>query len=367
MGSDDASGHGRHTILVVDDQAVNRLLLCQYLEAEGYDVELAEDGASALEVIAKTSVDMVLLDVVMKDLDGYEVCRRIKANENTMFIPVVMVTILKNRQDRIKAIEAGADEFLSRPIYPEELLARVRSLLRWQEARRELERSQRDQIRNAFTRYMCPKVVDDILASSTSNLRFLLDETKRSDAVVLFTDLRGFTTVSEHMPADRVVGLLNEYFSAMTQAAHAYEGTLFNMLGDGLLVGFGVPFEQENPADRAMDAALDMQRAFAELSARWQQSYDVVLGLGIGINRGEVVYGHIGSDVFMNYTIIGDTVNVADRLQQIARGGEIVISQSVVQVLSGERPSLCQARTQPVTLKGRREAIHVFSCRPGLS
>lgn len=351
------------TILVVDDQAVIRRLLSRHLEAQGYRVVFATSGDRALEVVKEVDVDVILLDVVMRGINGYEVCRQLKSDASTMFIPVVMVTVLSDREARIRAIDAGADEFLSKPVYQEELIARVRSLLRLREARRELEQSREDRLRSVFSRYLCPKVVDDILASPQMRARALLDETQRSEALVLFTDLRGFTSASEHIPADDIVGVLNDYFSAMTRAAHAQEGTIFNMSGDSLLVAFGVPFAQADAADRAIDAALDMQREFRRVAVGLEVRYGLSLGLGIGINRGEVVLGHIGSESYMNYTIIGDAVNVAARLQGIADAGEILITDSAVRHLTGGRTALCQSAPRRVRLKGRSQAISVYSCR----
>lgn len=351
------------TILVVDDQAVIRRLLSRHLEAQGYRVVSADSGEQALQVIEQVDIDVVLLDVVMRGLDGYDVCRHLKSDARTMFIPVVMVTMLSDREARIRAIEAGADEFLSKPVYQEELIARVRSLLRLREARRELEQSREDRLRSVFSRYLCPKVVGDILASPEMRARALLDEIQRSEALVLFTDLRGFTSMSEHIPADDVVSVLNEYFSAMTRAAHAHEGTIFNMSGDSLLVAFGVPFAQADAADRAMDAALDMQREFRRVSAELELRYGLALGLGIGINRGEVVLGHVGSESYMNYTVIGDAVNIAARLQGLADAGEILITESAVENLTGGRADLCHAVPRSVSLKGRSKTISVYSCR----
>lgn len=361
-GSDSGSPPAPHTILVVDDQSVTRLLLSRPLEVAGYRVLQAESGPQALEMLAREPIDLVLLDVVMKGMDGYEVCRRIKADARTMFIPVVIVTVLQERTDRVRAIEAGADEFLSKPIYQEELFARVRSLLRLIDVRRELDQAREAQIRAVFKRYMSPKVVDDILSSPASPLRTMLEQTQRREAVVLFTDLRGFTALSEQLPAQDIVHVLNEYFSEMTLAAYAYDGTIFNMSGDSLLVGFGVPFEQGAPADRALDTALEMQRRFHRLAQGIDEQFGVEVGLGISINRGEVVFGNVGSVEYMNYTIIGDTVNVAARLEGIAQAGQIVTTESVVETLSADRAARFEALADPVQLKGRSTPTRIFRC-----
>lgn len=350
------------TILVVDDQDMIRRLLRRHLDAQGYRVLLATNGDQALELVRQEEPDVILLDVVMQGIDGYAVCRQLKSDASTMFIPVVMVTVLSDRAARVRAIEAGADEFLSKPVYKEELIARVRSLLRLRKARRELEQARDDCLRSVFSRYLCPKVVDDILAAPQNTVRAMLEQTTRGTALVLFTDLRGFTSMSEHIPADDIVAVLNEYFSAMTRVAHAHEGTIFNMSGDSLLVAFGVPFEQPDAPDRALDAALDMQREFCRVATRLEQQYGLRLGLGIGINRGEVVLGNVGSETYMNYTVIGDAVNVAARLQGIAEAGEIIIAESAVRGLTGARVALCGS-ARAVELKGRSQPIRVFVCR----
>lgn len=360
-GPDSPSGHdGTRTLLVVDDQEVNRLILARHLELLGHRVITAESGTEALERVREHAVDGVVLDVVMQGMDGFEVCRRLKADPATWLIPVVMVTVLNNQADRVRAMEAGADEFLSKPVYPEELSARIRSLMRWREAREALEQARHSQVRALFSRYLCPELVEDLLASSDGRADSLLRRSERREAVVMFADLRGFTSLSERLEASRVVELLNSYFAMATRVAHAHHGTVFSMAGDGLLVGFGVPLDQSDAADRAFDCAREMQRAFALLLDEWRTRWQVESGLGIGINRGEVVVGNVGSDAFMSYTVIGDAVNVADRLQKQADAGEVLLSGRVHEALSRERAGTCERLANPLFLRGRTRPLPVL-------
>jgi adenylate cyclase len=348
------------TLLVVDDQEVNRMILARHLELLGHRVITADSGARALECVREHRVDGVVLDVVMQGMDGFEVCRRLKADSATWLIPVVMVTVLNNQADRVRAMEAGADEFLSKPVYPEELSARIRSLMRWREAREALEQARMEQMRSLFSRYLCPELVEDLLASADGRAEDLLSRSERRDAVVMFADLRGFTGVAEQLEAGAAVELLNAYFAMATRVAHARQGTLFNMAGDALLVGFGVPLAQPDAANRAFDCAREMQEAFGALRAQWRDRWEVDTGLGIGINRGEVVVGNVGSEAFMSYTVVGDAVNVADRLQKQAGPGEILLSGAVHEGLTPEQAAACERMANPLFLKGRTRPLPVL-------
>lgn len=358
-------------ILLVDDQEMNRLLLTRYLQAEGYAVECAASGEEAIARLGTYPPPaLVLLDVVMAGLDGFEVCQRIKADPALLGIPVILVTSLDSREDRVRGIRAGADDFLSRPVFREELLARVRSLQRLAQARQELEHQRvvrevekHEQLRRMFERYVPPKIVDAMLASG-EGAEALLAKRTRSEAVALFADMRGFTRMSETLPADVVVGLLNEFFAMLTRIAHEHGGTVFNMIGDGLLVGFNVPVQQRDAGLRALRAAAGMQKEFHAIAAGWRERHGIEVALGIGINRGDVVVGNVGSLSYMNFTMIGDTVNVAARLTQRAAPGEILVAQSVLDAVAPRLPRAAFETLEPFKLKGKSAPLPIFRVLP---
>ncbi len=351
---------GDITILVVDDQPYDSLLVSNYLREEGYQVLTMHSGLEALGQVVENRPDIVLSDVMMPEMDGFEVCRRIKSHRDSMLTPVVLITALDGRQDRITGIQAGADEFLSKPINREELLARVRSLLRYQQARKQLETAQREHLQSMFKRYVSPKLVDEILTHPEKAEEALVDQQNRREAVVMFADLRGFTAMSESLKPTEVVSLLNEFFTVLTEVAYEYDGTIFNMAGDCLLIGFGVPFSQPDSASRAIHAAMDMQQRFVQVRNHWREVYHGAIGLGIGVNKGEMIVGNVGSHTYMNYTVIGDTVNVASRLMTKAGMGEIIISREVYQALGEMAGELPLESMEPVTLKGKAQPQEVY-------
>ncbi len=352
---------GDVTLLVVDDQPYDTLLLSTYLREEGYQVLTANSGQDALDLVIEKDPDIVLSDVMMPGMDGFEVCIRIKARSESVLTPVVLITALDGQNDRIKGIQAGADEFLSKPINREELIARVRSLLRYQLARSELEEAQKEHLKGMFKRYVSPKLVDEILTHPDKAEITLADQKNRLDAVILFADLRGFTAMSEMLKPTDVVSLLNEFFTMLTEVGYRYDGTIFNMAGDCLLIGFGVPFHQEDAPVRALNAAIDMQKEFIALDHSWRKTYDVDVGLGIGINKGELIVGNVGSPNYMNYTVIGDTVNVASRLVSMAGRGEIIISDSMLKnIQSAHSKNYNIEALEPVNLKGKSQLQQVY-------
>jgi class 3 adenylate cyclase len=306
---------------------------------------------------------------MMQGMSGFEVCKRIKANPATALTPVVFLTSADNREDRIKGLQAGADDFFSKPVQRDEFLVRVKSLLAAHQARKQETAAQQAMepgvpgTPQGFERNVPRRLMDRILTTPEVNGHSPVGYQSRFDAVILFADLRGFTRMAEQLPPAQVVLLLNQYFSLLTEVTYRYEGVIFNMAGDSLLVGFGVPFEQPDAAERAIKCGHDMLSAFETLSSEWQAKYGLETGLGIGVNKGEVVAGNVGSPAYMSFTIIGDAVNIASRLMQRARAGELLLSDRVMEALQAARVEVDAMSLPPLTLRGRTEPIGLY-CIP---
>ena len=224
-------------------------------------------------------------------------------------------------------------------------------------------RRREEVLRRAVLRYVSPTLAEKILEDVQLRETLLSADDLRAHAVVLFADLRGFTGLSERLEARQVVPLLNEYFSLLTEITLRHDGTVFHMAGDCLMLGFGVPLEQPDSARRAVRAAQEMLHSFAALAGSGRERYEVEAGLGIGINEGDVVAGNIGSSSYMSYTLIGDTVNVAARLCQRARAGEMLFSRALKQSLDELGFDVGATALPPMQLRGRSGAIDIY-CVP---
>jgi adenylate cyclase len=330
------------TILAVDDQPANLRLLDAVLSPRGYRVVSASSGDQALELLPSAGADLVLLDIVMPGIDGYEVCRRIRSAPETAFLPVVMITASGN-QEKTRAIEAGADDFVSKPFDQSELLARVASLTRikryhdtitrqaaelaqWNaelEARvnTQLEELQR---MNRLRRFLSPQVAELVISSGDDS--FL--GSHRREIVVVFCDLRGFTAFAESSEPEEVMGVLSEYHTALGELIFRYEGTLERFTGDGLMVFFNDPIPLDKPAQRAVEMALAMRDRVGTLAKGWSRvGHD--LGFGVGIAQGFATLGRIGYEGRFDYAAIGTVTNLAARLCAEAGAGQVLVSQRV--------------------------------------
>jgi adenylate cyclase len=359
-------------ILVVDDAPHNVKLLEHMLTASGYEVLTALSGPEALEWIADGHCDLVLLDVVMPKMSGYEVCRAIRANPATALLPVVMVTALDPGEERVKGIEAGADDFLSKPVNPEELLARVKSLLRirdlhmqvqrqtaqladWNAKLEERVQEQLDQLARLvrLKRFLSPKVVDLIVAGQ-------LDDplaTRRREVTIAFVDLRGFTAFSEAAAPEDVLGVLRDFHGEVGRLVGLHEGTIEHFAGDGVMMIFNDPAPLPAPALSAVRMAIDLRDAAARLSQSWQK-LGYRLGCGLGIAQGFATIGTIGFPGRQDYGTIGVVCNLAARLCGEAASGQILVSQRVFGRV--ESRIVAQALA-PLTLKGFHEPVQAYN------
>jgi adenylate cyclase len=310
-------------ILVVDDDWMNREVIEAYLLSAGYTVKSAANGQKALEIARQIAPSLVLTDVNMPVMNGFELCAHLKQEPLTQFTPVMFVTALETDDDKLKAIEVGADDFLTKPFNSLIMLTRVKSLLRIYYLHNELE-NRNQLLKKVLTRYVSEEITQVILADPEKHLK-LGGDTRR--ITVFFADIRGFTSFAEQFPAEHVLATLNQIFSHLTGIIFEAQGTFDKYMGDEIMGFFGAPVSTGDDAFRAIQMAWYMQEAFAELRKTFTDPVLRRLGLGIGLHTGDAAVGNVGSEQAMNYTVIGDTVNVARRLQQQATHGLILITQ----------------------------------------
>ena len=359
------------TILVVDDTPHNIKLLEAVLAPRGYSVVPAASGREALEKVAAERPDLVLCDIVMPGMDGYEVCKRLRDDPATRLLPVVMITA-SGEAEKIKAIEAGADDFIPKPFNQAELLARVKSLLRVKEyhdtiqaqaaelaeLNRTLEARVQQQVEELerlgrLQRFLPPQLARLIVSSGDESLL----ESHRRRIAVMFYDLRGFSAFSEMTDPEEVMGVLQEYNDAMGALIHQYEGTVGHFAGDGSMVFFNDPFPCPDPAARAARMAVAMCGRMDELTGRWRK-WGHELGFGVGITYGYATLGKIGFEGRYDYGAIGPVVNLAARLCAEAATGQILVSQPVY----AEVEELVEAeRVGELTLKGFHRPVPAFN------
>jgi DNA-binding response OmpR family regulator len=310
-------------ILVVDDTPQNVKLLGDLLTAKGYEVTTAASGEQALESIARQPPDLVLLDIMMPGLSGYEVCRRIRENPATALLPVVLATSLDPNQERVKGIEAGADDFLPKPVNQAELFARVKSLLRI----KNLQDERLARLKSFFS----PQLAEAIAAGKGDDVL----KTHRREITVEFFDLRGFTAFTDTAEPEEVMELLRAYHGALGKLVLEQQGTIERFAGDAVMVFFNDPLPIDKPAEHAVRTALAMMEAFKPVAAHWKKRSGFELGLGCGIAQGYATLGAIGFEGRWDYAAIGNVTNLAARLCAEARAGQILADRKTMAVLDG--------------------------------
>lgn len=328
------------TVLIADDIAANRNFLSDLLSAQGYRVFCADGGREALRLICEHHPDLVLLDVIMPDLDGHEVCRQARAQFDRGLLPIIMVTALDDTQDKIRGLEAGADDFLSKPINQAELLARVRSLLRIKSlydtvntqakelaqlnaqlevrvAQQVAQMQRLEQLKRFFPAHLAQRIVEGDVDDPL--------QTRRREVTVVFITLQKFASFTDTSEPEEVMALLRELRTKMGALIDRHQGTLEQFAGEHMMVVFNDPLLIDDPAGRAVALAIDLRdMAQPRFHALRQLGHD--LSLGIGIAHGHATIGNVGHDHHLTYGVVGRVTNLASHLSRIAEEGEILIS-----------------------------------------
>jgi adenylate cyclase len=332
-------------VLAVDDDPADLALLRKLLPRLGYATIEATDGLQALSVINDRHPDLVLLDVMIPGLDGFEVCRRVRSKPELTGLPILLLTALDQAEDLAAGLEAGANDFLAKPFNEVELTARVRSLLR--------TKALHDRLADILGRYCSDTVAERILRDPVNAVRLGGDHRR---VTTLFADLRGYTSLAAEYPPDTTLRLLNSYLAVATEAVQGQEGTVADLLGDGIFALFGAPVAHGDDPVRAVAAAVAMQAGVSQHVI--PELPGLRLQLGVGITTGDVVAGNVGAERRMHYAVVGDCVNVAARLQASAGPAQILVDETTY--MATHHAFLAQD-VGNLRLHGRDKWVHAFN------
>lgn len=337
-----APGH----LLVVEDNLVNRKLLVRGLEQQGHSVATAENGRRALEMLRADSFDLVLLDIEMPEMDGYAVLEEFARDSKLRNVPVIMVSAMDELDSVVRCIEMGAEDYLIKPPNPILLRARVNASLE--------KKRLRDEQRRLFRTFTTAEVAEELLDKG-----FSLGG-KHVDASAMFTDIRNFTTLSESQDPTETIELLNSYYALMFEAIKQFGGNVNQIQGDGLLAIFGAPVHQIDHAERAVRAALEMLRKLEEFNRAQIAHAKTEIKIGIGIASGQMVAGYAGTQDRATYTCIGDTVNLAARLESHTKvaGKALIVDENTLKDIS---ISIQSESLGAMVFKGKTQAVNVFA------
>ena len=347
------------TILVVDDIAANRNLLGATLEPKGYEVLLAPNGAAAVKVAGRSRPNLILMDVNMPEMDGYEACRQLKALPGLADIPVIFITANDDPESLVKGFQAGGVDYITKPFKAEEVLMRVETHVKIRSLTRALESSNQELarahelVRRAFGRYVSEEVATSILQSPEG-----LDlGGEEREVTILMSDLRGFTALAARLTPHEVIEFLNLYLEAMVDVISRYGGTIDEIIGDAVLVIFGAPVASEDHAAKAVACGLAMQLAMADVNQRLIAKGGAGLEMGIGIHTGPVIVGNIGSLRRTKYAAVGANVNLAGRIESFTTGGQLLISENTHEAVRASLRIDGQFQVEP---KGAARSLQLF-------
>ena len=346
-------------ILVVDDTPANIQAISAILKEKGYQISVATNGRQALAVVDRVRPDLILLDVMMPEMDGFETCRQLKAAEKWRQIPVIFLTAKTETADLVQGFELGAVDYVAKPFNAHELLARVNTHLTVDELRRsladkntELARAH-ELVRRAFGRYVSEEVAASILKSPEG-----LDlGGEEREVTILMSDLRGFTALASRLSPHDVIGFLNLYLEAMVDVISRYEGTIDEIIGDAILVIFGAPLVCDDNAAKAVACGLAMQLAMMGVNQRLSAKGAAELEMGIGIHTGRVIVGNIGSLRRTKYAAVGSNVNLAGRIESFTTGGQLLISENTRERIQADLRIDGQFQVEP---KGATCSLQLF-------
>ena len=333
-------------LLVVDDNKVNRLLLSRSLEQQGHSVETAENGRQALEMLRSKPFDLVLLDIQMPEIDGYEVLNQLTSDLHLRDIAVIMTSALDELDSVVKCIEMGAEDYLTKPVNPVLLRARIGASLE--------KKRLRDQQRELIRKFATAEVADDLETSG-----FSLGG-KYVEATAMFSDIRSFTTIAEAQSPAETIELLNTYYTLMFEAISGHGGIVNQIVGDGLMAIFGAPFAQEGHCEMAVRAALEMIEMIDLFNYERETEGKLKIRIGIGVASGQVIAGYTGTVHRATYTCVGDTVNLAARLESHTKvvGEPILIDETTRLCLANGIRVIDQGLVQ---VKGKTQEVRIFS------
>ena len=338
--------HDPGHLLIVDDNKVNRILLARGLEQQGHTTETAEDGRQGLEMLKRGAYDLVLLDIEMPEMNGFQVLEACIQDVDLRNIPIIMTSSLDELDSVVKCIELGAEDYLHKPVNPILLRARVNASLE--------KKRLRDEQRKLFRTFATKEVAEELLKTG-----FSLGG-KNVTASVLFADIRSFTTITEASSPAEIIEMLNNFYALMFEAITNHGGSVNQMTGDGFMAIFGAPVRYEDYAQRAVNAALEMIELLKVFNQQWTEGGRAQIRIGIGVASGTVVAGFTGTQHRATYTCVGDSVNLASRIENHTKvvGRPILIDRFTREKLSAD---IQVEELGDVIFKGKHQAVGVFS------